>query len=120
MFFGYPVLGIWYWCSDQTIVQKVLGAKSHRDAQLGPLFTGFLKILPVFFLVLPGVLCYALFKDRLGAADNNTALQVMIGELIPTSLKGIIVAGLFAALMSTIAAALNNSVEFVKKLKRWP
>ena len=123
VFFGYPVLGIWYWCSDQTIVQKVLGAKSQRDAQLGPLLCGFLKILPVFFLVLPGVLCYAIFKDRLGAADNNTALQVMISELIPTGLKGIIVAGLLAALMSTIAAALNSSatlvaVDIVKRI--WP
>ena len=123
VFLGYPILGIWYWCSDQTIVQKVLGAKSQRDAQLGPLFAGFLKILPVFFLVLPGVLCYALFSKEIGPSDNNTALQVLIDRVIPTGLKGIIVAGLLAALMSTIAAALNSSatlvsVDIVKRI--WP
>jgi len=60
---GYPILGIWYWCGDQTIVQRVLGAKSERDAKTGPVFAGFLKILPVFIMVFPGVLGYVLFKD---------------------------------------------------------
>ncbi len=54
---GYPVLGIWYWCCDQTIVQRVLAAKDEKQARLGPLFCAFLKILPVFFFVLPGVIC---------------------------------------------------------------
>ena len=58
---GYPVLGVWYWCSDQTIVQRVLGAQTLKDAQRGPLFAGLLKILPVFLLVLPGVIAYVLF-----------------------------------------------------------
>jgi SSS family solute:Na+ symporter len=62
VFLGYPVLGIWYWCTDQTIVQRVLGARTEADAQLGPLFAGFLKILPVFLLVLPGVIAYVLFR----------------------------------------------------------
>jgi len=119
--FGYPVLGVWYWCSDQTIVQRVLGAKTQRDAQLGPLFAGLLKILPVFFLVLPGVIAYVLFKDQIGA-DSNQTLPVLISELIPTGLKGLISAGLLAALMSTIAAALNSSatlvaVDIVKRVK---
>ena len=69
---GYPVLGLWYWCTDQTIVQRVLGARSSEDAQLGPLFAGFLKILPVFLLVLPGVIAYMLFHDIIGNASNQT------------------------------------------------
>jgi len=109
---GYPILGIWYWCSDQTIVQRVLGARSQRDAQLGPLFAGLLKILPVFLMVFPGVLGYVLFKDLIGA-DSNQTLPVLINQLIPTGLKGLIAAGLLAALMSTIAAALNSSATLV-------
>jgi SSS family solute:Na+ symporter len=118
---GYPILGIWYWCSDQTIVQRVLGAKTLRDAQIGPLFAGFLKILPVFLMVLPGVIGYVLFKDVIGE-DANQTLPVMIERLIPPGLKGIIAASLLAALMSTIASALNSSatlisVDIVKRLK---
>jgi SSS family solute:Na+ symporter len=118
---GYPILGIWYWCSDQTIVQRVLGAKTQRDAQLGPLFAGFLKILPVFIIVFPGVIAYVLFKDIIGT-NSNQALPVLINELIPTGLKGLISAGLLAALMSTIAAALNSSatlvaVDIVKRVR---
>jgi len=90
---GYPILGIWYWCSDQTIVQRVLGAKTLRDAQIGPLFAGFLKILPVFLMVLPGVIGYVLFKDVIGE-DSNQTLPVLINRLIPPGLKGVIAAGL--------------------------
>jgi len=121
VFLGYPILGIWYWCSDQTIVQRVLGAKTQRDAQIGPLFAGLLKIFPVFIMVFPGVLGYILFKDIIGA-DSNQTLPVLISQLIPTGLKGLISAGLLAALMSTIAAALNSSatlvaVDIVKRFK---
>ena len=117
---GYPVLGLWYWCSDQTIVQRVLGAKSQSDAQLGPIFAGFLKILPVFILVLPGVIAYVLFKDIIGT-NANQAYPVMINQLLPIGLKGIMAASLLAALMSTIAAALNSSatlvaIDIVKRL----
>ena len=109
---GYPILGVWYWCSDQTIVQRVLGARTQRDAQLGPLFAGLLKILPVFLMVFPGVLGYVLFRDLIGA-DSNQTLPILINKLIPTGLKGLIAAGLLAALMSTIAAALNSSATLV-------
>ncbi len=109
---GYPILGLWYWCSDQTIVQRVLGAKTRQAAQMGPIFAGFLKILPVFILVFPGVIAYVLFKDVIGT-DANQALPVMIDKLLPTGLKGIMAATLLAALMSTIAAALNSSATLV-------
>jgi SSS family solute:Na+ symporter len=92
---GYPVLGIWYWCTDQTIVQRVLGARSSQDAQLGPLFAAFLKILPVFLLVLPGVIAYVLFHDIIGTASNQT-LPVLIEQLIPTGLRGVITAAVKA------------------------
>ncbi len=105
---GFPILGIWYWCTDQTIVQRVLGARSERDAQLGPLLAGFLKILPVFLLVLPGVMAYALFRGEIGTAANQT-LPVLINRLIPTGLKGLIFAAVLAALMSAVSAALNSS-----------
>ncbi|QDT98655.1 sodium:solute symporter [Gimesia aquarii] len=121
---GYPVLGIWYWCSDQTIVQRVLGAQAERDAQIGPLFAGFIKILPLMIMVFPGVLAYVLFQDQIGE-NPNRALPVLINKLITEDLmglKGLIAAGLLAALMSTIAGALNStatliSIDVVKKLK---
>ncbi|MBA7544602.1 Sodium/glucose cotransporter [subsurface metagenome] len=109
---GYPVLGLWYWCSDQTIVQRVLGAKSKQDAQLGPIFAGFLKLLPVFILVFPGVIAYVLFKDIIGT-NANMALPVMINQLLPIGIRGLMAATLLAALMSTIAAALNSSATLV-------
>jgi len=117
---GYPVIGIWYWCADQTIVQRVLGAKTLKDAQIGPIFAGFIKILPVFIMVVPGILAYALFGDII--KTPNDTLPVLITELLPTGLRGILAAALLAALMSTIAAALNSSatlvsVDIVKRLR---
>jgi len=118
---GYPVLGLWYWCSDQTIVQRVLGAKTQRDAQIGPLFAGLLKILPVFILVLPGVIGYVLFQDRIGT-DANQTFPVLVNQLLPVGLKGVIAAAMLAALMSTIASALNSTgtlvaVDIVKRMR---
>ncbi len=118
---GYPILGIWYWCTDQTIVQRVLGARSSEDAQLGPLFAGFLKILPVFLLVLPGVIAYVLFHDIIGSESNQT-LPVLIEQLIPTGVRGLITAAVLAALMSAVAAALNSigtlvAVDIVARLR---
>jgi SSS family solute:Na+ symporter len=121
VFLGYPILGVWYWCTDQTIVQRVLGARTERDAQLGPLLAGFLKILPVFLLVLPGVIAYVLFKDVIGTSSNQT-LPVLINQLLPTGLKGLISAAVLAALLSAVSAAVNSSgtlvaVDIVKRLR---
>ena len=126
---GYPVLGIWYWCSDQTIVQRVLGSRSERDGQNGALFAGFLKILPLFLMVVPGVVALVLVKngamsfgvDDKGNPDYNSTLPALINLLVPTGLKGLIAAGLLAALMSTIASALNScatliSVDILKRI----
>jgi len=121
VFLGYPVLGIWYWCTDQTIVQRVLGARSLRDAQLGPIFAGYLKFLPMFLLVLPGVFAYVLFRNQIGA-DSNATLPVLVERLIPPGLRGIISAAVLAALMSAVSAALNSSgtllaVDVAKRLR---
>jgi SSS family solute:Na+ symporter len=118
---GYPVMGIWYWCTDQTHVQRVLSARSVDDAQKGSLFAGALKILPVFILVLPGVIGYVLFKEKIGT-DANQTFPILIKELLPVGLKGIVAAALLAALMSVLAAALNSSatlvsVDIVKRLR---
>ena len=117
---GYPVLGIYYWCADQTIVQKVLGAKTMTDAQNGPLFAGFLKILPVFIMVFPGILAYALFSDQI--VDPNDTLMVLISNVLPSGLMGLMTAALLAALMSTISAGLNSvgtlvSLDIVKRIR---
>jgi SSS family solute:Na+ symporter len=121
IFLGYPILGVWYWCTDQTIVQRVLGARTERDAQLGPLFAGFLKILPMFVLILPGVIAYVLFRGQIGTASNQT-LPVLINMLVPSGLRGLITAAVLAALMSAVSAALNSSgtlvaVDIVKRLR---
>jgi len=121
VFLGYPVLGIWYWCTDQTIVQRVLGARSERDAQLGPIFAGYLKLLPMFLLVLPGVFAYVLFRDQIGT-DSNATLPVLIENLVPPVLRGIISAAVLAALMSAVSAALNSSgtllaIDLAKRLR---
>jgi SSS family solute:Na+ symporter len=118
---GYPVMGIWYWCTDQTHVQRVLSARTMDDAQKGSLFAGVLKILPVFILVLPGIIGYVLFKDII-RDDANQTFPVLIKQLLPIGLKGIVSAALLAALMSVLAAALNSSatlvsVDIVKRLR---
>lgn len=110
---GYPVLGIWYWCADQTIVQRVLAAKDERHARLGPLFCAFIKILPVFIFVLPGVICVALVQQGAfgGDAPANAAdtYTFLITHLLPAGLKGLVTAAMLAAAMQTCSAALNST-----------
>jgi SSS family solute:Na+ symporter len=122
---GYPVLGIWYWACDQTIVQRVLAAKDEKQARLGPLFCAFLKILPVFFFVLPGVICVALIQNNYFhgeapkvAADTYT---FMIMHMLPIGLKGLITAAMLAAAMQTCSAALNSTATLFSYdiFKRW-
>jgi SSS family solute:Na+ symporter len=119
---GYPVLGIWYWCADQTIVQRVLGAKDENHARVGPLFCGFIKILPVFIFVMPGLFAYALYQtghldvgslktvDAAGkeVVNSKGIYTLMILQLIPKGLAGILVAALLSGLMSQISGALNS------------
>lgn len=127
VFLGYPVLGIWYWCADQTIVQRVLGAKDTNQARGGALFCGFMKILPVFIFVLPGLMAYVLVQkglfdihsvQHLDAAgkivtETKGIYTLMITELVPTGLVGILVAALLSGLMSQISGALNSIATLV-------
>ncbi|MEX0314624.1 MAG: sodium/solute symporter [Allomuricauda sp.] len=110
---GYPVIGIWYWFTDQTIVQRALGSKSERDARIGPMFTAVLKFAPVFFMLLPGLLAYVLFKDNIDASGSGQTYSILVKELLPTGLIGLVIASLLAALMSSVAAALNSSSTLV-------
>jgi len=127
---GYPVIGIWYWCTDQTIVQRVLGAKDEHHARIGPLFAGFIKILPVFIFVLPGTLCLALILqnqmpglplDERGQPDTLQTYMHIIKEWLPAGVRGIVIAALLAALMSTVSGALNSIATLFSYdlVKRW-
>jgi SSS family solute:Na+ symporter len=105
--FGAPILGVWYWCTDQHIVQRVLAAKNVSEARRGTVFAGFLKILPVFIFVLPGMIAAALYTDvRGGAADS--AYPTLVTRLLPAGFKGLVLAGMLAALMSSLASAFNS------------
>src|SRR5215470_8943532 len=105
--FGAPILGVWYWCTDQHIVQRVLAAKNVTEARRGTVFAGFLKVLPVFIFVLPGMIAAALYTDvRGGAADS--AYPTLVTRLLPAGFKGLVLAGMLAALMSSLASAFNS------------
>ena len=109
IFFGAPILGIWYWCTDQVIVQRVLGAKSEEDARGGALLCGLLKVLPVFVLVLPGLIARALYPDIKG----DDAYPTLVLRLLPPGVIGLMVAALLAALMSSLAATFNSASTLV-------
>jgi SSS family solute:Na+ symporter len=105
--FGAPILGIWYWCTDQHIVQRVLAARNIQEARRGTIFAGYLKILPVFIFVLPGIIAAALYQDvRGGMADS--AYPILVTRLLPIGFKGLVLAGMLAALMSSLASAFNS------------
>ena len=107
--FGIPILGIWYWCTDQFIVQRVLSAKNIENARRGTIFGGYLKLLPVFIFVIPGVVAHALAKSgQLTLGRPDQALPALISVLIPIGLRGLIVAGLLAALMSSLSSVFNS------------
>lgn len=121
IFFGAPILGIWYWCTDQVIVQRVLSAKDIGHAKAGTVLAGFLKILPVFMLIVPGMTARALYPQEM-AADSNAAFPVMVARLMPAGLQGVMVAAMLAALMSSLSAVFNSSstiftMDFYNKFK---
>ncbi|MBL7873279.1 MAG: sodium:solute symporter [Cyclobacteriaceae bacterium] len=123
MLFGAPILGVWYWCTDQFIVQKVLSAKDISQARKGTLFAGFLKLLPVFIFLMPGIIAFALAQKGMlsFSLDNpDQAMPAMITTLLPVGLKGLAIAALLAALMSSLSSAFNSSstlitIDFYKR-----
>ncbi len=115
--FGAPIIAFWYWCADQYIVQKILSAKNLDEARKGSLFAAVLKILPMFILVLPGLVAAALYPEIKGDKAFPTLLA---SDILPVGIKGIVVAGLLSAIMSSLAAAFNTTAtlftfDFYKK-----
>jgi SSS family solute:Na+ symporter len=115
---GYPVLSIWFWCSDQTIVQRALGARSLKHAQGGTLFMGFLKILPPFIFLLPGIFAAALLP---GIQDDKQVFFEVVKHLMPMGMVGLIISVLVAAVVSTVSAGLNSfsTILTLDIYKRW-
>ncbi|HVZ96603.1 MAG TPA: sodium/solute symporter, partial [Chitinophagaceae bacterium] len=124
MLFCAPIIGLWYWCTDQYIVQRVLGAPNEREARRGSIFSGFLKLLPVFLFIIPGMICFALAKSGTNVAIHNElfdagghlirdraqeAFPLMVINVLPVGVRGIVVAGLMSALMSALAGVFNAS-----------
>lgn len=106
---GAPILGVWYWCTDQFIVQRVLAAANVDQARRGTIFGGFLKLLPLFIFVIPGIVAYSLAQQgQIELAVPDQALPTLIGTLLPVGLKGLVVAGLLAALMSSLSSVFNS------------
>ena len=107
--FGAPILAVWYWCTDQFIVQRVLSAHGLAEARRGALFAAYLKQLPLFLFVLPGVIALALSNTgRLELAESDAALPALITALLPGGLRGLVAAGLLAALMSSLSSTFNS------------
>ncbi len=104
--FGAPIMAFWYWCTDQYIVQRLLSAKSVDDSRKGALAAAALKILPIFILVLPGLVAAVLYPEITGDGAYSALIS---GSLLPVGLKGIVVAGLLAAIMSSLAGAFNST-----------
>jgi SSS family solute:Na+ symporter len=121
--FGAPILGVWYWCTDQFIVQRVLSGKNIDHSRRGTIFSGYLKLLPLFLFVIPGVIAFGLTQKGIINLDTpDHALPTLIGTLLPAGLKGVVVAGLLAALMSSLSSVFNSCSTLItwdiyKKLK---
>ena len=104
--FGAPIIAFWYWCTDQFIMQRLLGAKNIENARRGSLLAAFLKITPIFILVLPGLISAALYPEAKG---DDAYPALMTSNLLPVGVKGFVVTGLVAAIMSSLASAFNSS-----------
>jgi SSS family solute:Na+ symporter len=120
---GSAIVGFWYWCTDQYIVQRVLSGRDQKQARRGTILGAYLKLTPVFIFLIPGMIAYAL--DRKGIITlpgSDSAFAVLVKELLPLGFKGLVVGGLLAALMSSLASLFNSSatlftVDFYKKFK---
>ena len=123
MLFCAPVIGLWYWCTDQYIVQRMLGAPNEQQARRGTIFAALLKLLPVFIFIIPGMISFALAKSGMVEAlrkemidpetgkvireNAQAAFPLLVQHVLPAGARGIVVAGLLAALMSSLAGVLN-------------
>jgi SSS family solute:Na+ symporter len=122
-----PIIGLWYWCTDQYIVQRVLTARNLKEARRGTIFAAYLKLAPVFIFLLPGMIAVALYKQGFpgfeGIGDNpQSAFPVLVSNLLPVGLRGLVLAGMLSALMSALASLFNSTatlftVDFYKRLR---
>ncbi len=125
-----PIVGIWYWCTDQYIVQRTLSARSLTDARRGAIFGAFLKVWPIFIFLIPGMIGYALHTKNLihiptapdGTIVGDMVFPTMVAELLPVGLRGLVVGGLLSALMSSLASLFNScatlfTVDIYEKLR---
>lgn len=128
---GSAIIGFWYWCTDQFIVQRVLSGKNEKEARRGTIFGAYLKLLPVFLFLIPGMIAFALHQ-KTGSflpimADGVTvnadaAFPTLVAKLLPAGVKGLVVCGILAALMSSLASLFNSSamlftIDFYKRFK---
>jgi SSS family solute:Na+ symporter len=120
--FGAPIVAVWYWCTDQFIVQRTLSARGIDDARRGTILAGLLKQLPLFIFVVPGVIALALSEaGKLDLASPDQALPTLVTALLPAGFRGLVVAGLLAALMSSLSSVFNScstmiTLDIYKKL----
>lgn len=133
---GSSIIGFWYWCTDQFIVQRVLSGRNERESRRGTIFGAYLKLLPVFLFLIPGMIAYAMHAKGIaidgtvfelvdtatGDYAADAAFPVLVSKLLPAGLKGIVVCGILAALMSSLASLFNSSamlftIDFYKRFK---
>jgi SSS family solute:Na+ symporter len=120
---GSAIIGFWYWCTDQFIVQRVLSGKDQKQARRGTIFGAYLKITPVFIFLIPGMIAYALNqKGVITLTNNDAAFSTLVKELLPIGFKGVVVGGILAALMSSLASLFNSSamlftIDFYQKYR---
>ena len=120
---GSAIIGFWYWCTDQYIVQRVLSGRNQTQSRRGTIFGAYLKLLPVFIFLFPGLIAFALNeKGLIDLSDSDAAFPTLVSQLLPIGLKGVVVGGLLAALMSSLASLFNSSaalftVDFYKKYR---
>jgi len=123
LLFGGTIVGIWYWCTDQYIVQRTLAAKNIKVGLQGSIWGAYLKLTPVFIFLLPGIIAYAMTKTgQLQLDSPDQALPAMIATLLPTGVRGLVAAGLLAALMSSLASVFNScstlfTIDIYQKLR---
>ncbi|MFA6677233.1 MAG: sodium:solute symporter [Bacteroidales bacterium] len=130
---GSAIIGFWYWCTDQFIVQRVLSGKDEKQARRGSIFGAYLKLLPVFLFLIPGMIAFALHQKYIGTGgflpllsdgtpNADAAFPTLVAKLLPAGIKGLVVCGILAALMSSLASLFNSSamlftIDFYKRLK---
>jgi len=121
--FASPIVGLWYWCTDQYIVQRTLTARNEREARRGTIFAGYLKLFPFFIFLVPGLIASALANaGQLELTQTDQAFPALVKNLLPIGLRGLVAGGLLAALMSSLASVFNScstlfTMDIYRKLK---